>query len=252
MLKNHAKSKHHKDKLKTVCFHQPTIKAFASTSASTQKTNAKTAEVKLAGFFAEHNIAFTVADHLCNLLKECFPDSNIAQDMNFKRMKMTKIVGNVIGSSHKANLADTLQHTKFSVLTDESTDISSVKISCIVVRYLDESTTKMCSKFWELHPIFSNCNCNVGGGKNVPTILSKDDAKTANEGAPGKNIFEGIMESFRKYSIPTDNIVGFASDGCNVMMGSKNSVSSRFSEEMPGIIVIRCMSFSSSLCQRSM
>lgn len=151
--------------------------------------------------------------------------------MNFKRMKITKIVANVIGSSHKDSLADTLLHKKFCVLTDESTDISSVKTSCIVVRFFDEGTMKMCSKFWELHPIFS-----------------KDDANRANEGATGKNIFEGIMESFKKYSIPTDNRVGFASDGCNVMMGSKNSVACRFREEMPGILIIKCICHSAHIC----
>lgn len=97
------------------------------------------------------------------------------------------------------SLADTLLYQKFSVSTDESTDISSVKTSCIVVRFFDESTMKMCSKFWELHQIFS-----------------KDDVNRANEGANGKSIFEGVMESF-----------------C---------------EEMPGIIIIRCICHSAHLC----
>jgi len=42
------------------------------------------------------------------------------------------------------------------------------------------------------------------------------------------------MNSFNKHNIPKSNIIGFGSDGCNVMMGHKNSVASRFRLECPG------------------
>ena len=38
----------------------------------------KTAEIKMATFVAEHNLPFTVMDHLSDLVKEAFPDSTIA------------------------------------------------------------------------------------------------------------------------------------------------------------------------------
>lgn len=51
-----------------------------------------------------------------------------------KRTKTTAIVKNVIGMSAKEELAELLKDNKFSILTDESTDIGSVKTSCVVVR----------------------------------------------------------------------------------------------------------------------
>lgn len=36
-----------------------------------------------------------------------------------------------------------------------------------------------------------------------------------------------MMKSFTDANVPLENIVGFASDGCNTMMGKNNSVSSR-------------------------
>lgn len=72
---------------------------------------------------AEHNISFLATDHLTEMLKVCFPDSNIAKNLAMKRTKSTAIIKNVIGLSHKESLAVTLRKTKFSVLTDESTDI---------------------------------------------------------------------------------------------------------------------------------
>lgn len=83
---------------------------------------------------AEHTIPFLAADHLPDLLKECFPDSKIVQGINMKRTKTSAIVKNVIGVTAKEELSDILKTRKFSILTDESTDISSVKTSCVVVR----------------------------------------------------------------------------------------------------------------------
>lgn len=42
------------------------------------------------------------------------------------------------------------------------------------------------------------------------------------------------MNSLMSYDIPKSNIIGFGSDGCNVMMGENNSVSSRFKTHCPG------------------
>jgi len=41
----------------------------------------KSATIKLAVFFAEHNVAFSTVDYLIPLLKNIFTDSKIAQDL---------------------------------------------------------------------------------------------------------------------------------------------------------------------------
>ncbi|XP_022163539.1 uncharacterized protein LOC111029028 [Myzus persicae] len=94
--------------------------------------------------------------------------------------------------------------TKFSILTDESTDIGTVKTSCIVVRLYDELTKHVESKFWELLDVF-----------DIPTDKQPE--------ATAEHLFNCLIETLNRYKIPLDNIIGFGSDGCNVMMGSKNS-----------------------------
>jgi len=43
------------------------------------KSQIQRAEIKIAAFISEHNVAFLATDHLPGLLKECFPDSEITK-----------------------------------------------------------------------------------------------------------------------------------------------------------------------------
>lgn len=43
-------------------------------------------------------------------------------------------------------------------------------------------------------------------------------------------------------------MIGFGADGCSVMMGVHNSVSSRFRSDSPGLLVIKSVCHSAHLC----
>lgn len=66
--------------------------------------------------------------------------------------------------------------------------------------------------------------------------------------ATAEHLFNCLIETLNRFSIPLDNIIGFGSDGCNVMMGSKNSVATRFRELCPGIFILKCICHSAHLC----
>lgn len=184
----------------------PTITSnFKKSEQSPLDEKVKLAEIKLyCWFIAEHNISFLTMDHLSDLLKNCFSDSEITQNINLKRTKTTCIVKNVIGKVHKENLVDILKSTMFSILTDESTDISCIKHACVVVRYFNRKLGKICSHFYDLSPVFE-----------------PKDYEKIREGATGKNLYESLIKSFNFFDIPLENIIGFGSDGCNSMMGFK-------------------------------
>lgn len=95
-------------------------------------------------------------------------------------------------------LTDKKDKKKFSISTDESTDISGSKLSFILVRYYDEERGEIVSKFRDL------VECSVSG---------KVTSATA------EHLYNNLMASFDKRKIPRENIVGCGSDGCNGMMG---------------------------------
>ena len=43
-------------------------------------------------------------------------------------------------------------------------------------------------------------------------------------------------------------MIGFESDGANNMLGTHNSLASRFKEDIPGILIMKCICYSFALC----
>ncbi|CAG5056618.1 unnamed protein product [Parnassius apollo] len=153
-LKTHASTKKHLGNKPGSSGKTQTLTSLGFQRGITPQNREKArAEIKLSAFFAEHNIAFSVADHLTDLLKEVVTDSKLIKEIELKRTKITGVIKNVLGEGHKADLAQKLQKNQFSVMTDETTDVSTVKTACVVVRYFDQEAQKICSAFWELYKV---------------------------------------------------------------------------------------------------
>ena len=55
------------------------------------------AELKIAALTAEHNLPFLLSDHLVQLQKKSFLDSNVCQCVSCGRKKTAAIIKNVLG-----------------------------------------------------------------------------------------------------------------------------------------------------------
>ncbi|KAK3891097.1 hypothetical protein Pcinc_005000 [Petrolisthes cinctipes] len=79
-LKLHQKSEKHK-KNRAPSASQTIVEALVGTRSNQHdKSDAvKNAEIKLVAMMMEHNISFRAADHMADVLKECFPESAIAK-----------------------------------------------------------------------------------------------------------------------------------------------------------------------------
>lgn len=195
------------------------------------KEQVSRAEIKIAALIAEHNLPMKLCDHLIPLLKDIFPDSKIAQELQMGRTKVTGIVKHVLAENHFKEITEELRTKKFSILVDESTDIGVVKNICICVRYFSDKKKEVTTIFFNLVQCFSNQN-----------------SEEADKGATAEVLYKKIMGLFDSINIPFENIIGFGSDGCNTMFGANNSVVSRLKVNLPGIIVQKCICHSLHLC----
>ncbi|CAG4962241.1 unnamed protein product [Parnassius apollo] len=231
-IKRHSEGAKHKLRLPALSHVRTIDNIFKSQQRASDDDQRKITELKLSAFMAEHKISHIVMDHLVDLLPKAFPDSKIASNIKLKHTKLQAIINNVIGASEGECLVEDLKREKFSIMVDESTDVASVKTMCVVVKYYDPNLGRIVSRFWDLIQIFDDKKAGTSG----------DYSATA------EKLFNSIIKSFRDKNIPLENTIGFGSDGCNMMMGCHNSVSSRFRQLCPGITVIKCLCHSLHLC----
>ena len=186
------------------------------------KVDVKSAEIRLSAFIAEHNIAIQVADHLVSVCKKSFKDSRIVHDVTLRRTKCTQIITNCLGERELQKLIDTLEGHKFSILVDESTDITDTRSLCVLAQFVSPYTKKVVTELLQLVELDA-------------TDFSAENVHAA---------FKLCLES---KGIPITNVVGMASDNASVMTGTRNSFMTRLQSDAPGLIVLNCICHSSAL-----
>lgn len=60
-------------------------------------------------------------------------------------------------------------------------------------------------------------------------------------------LYSAFKNSLAGKNVSLENIVGVACDGANVMVGAKNSFTSRLVKDVPHVLILRCVCHSSAL-----
>lgn len=107
----------------------------------------------------------------------------------------------------------------FSIILNETTDISTTKSLVIVVRYYKDGY--ICDRFLGLIKII------IGSAENL---------------------FYAIFNFFAENNINIENLIGFAADNASVMQGNKSGLRAKFREIIPHIFVLGCSCHSFNLC----
>jgi len=177
------------------------------------------AEVLLGGFMAEHRTPFLQADHLTDVMKAMFPDSKIAQKLQMKRTKASYVIQYGIAHEEKRSLASICQDTMFSLIIDESTDVSVEQILAVMVRFFHDSK------------VFDA----------LLDVVVVDDATA-------RGLYKSVKDLLASKAIPFRNILGFASDNCSTTMGEKSGFQALLKADNPSVFVMGCICHSFALC----
>ena len=87
------------------------------------------AEVKIANALVQNNIPLAFTDHLSPLLKDIFPDSEIAKGYASASTKTTCLVNGSLAPHFKAALVNAMKVQPFSVAVDGSNDTGLEKMN---------------------------------------------------------------------------------------------------------------------------
>ncbi|KAJ8968819.1 hypothetical protein NQ314_002081 [Rhamnusium bicolor] len=173
-LKRHENSKSHREKYKAALSTPSLVKVLDKTAAKIEEQKVNEAELKHAVFLAEHNLLFSLMDHLPQIIASACPDSKIALKLKIKRKKAIQLIKVLIGPSNKDELILDLKENYFSIILDETTDISTSKCLAVIARYYKNN------KIWDRF-----------------FILVEVENSTAN------GLFQAIKGMLTKYTIQT-------------------------------------------------
>jgi len=109
----------------------------------------KIAELKIAAFISEHCSLLTV-DHLIHILPQLDPSSATLKNLKLHRTKCSMLIKNVLGPSMLQDLIDEIGDSPYSIIIDESTDLSTQKILCIMVRFFSHKTRQVVTTFYRI------------------------------------------------------------------------------------------------------
>ena len=215
-LKLHASTKKHKENAQAFSTgRQPTL-PFKSLK---KVTDSQIAEGRMAMFVAAHT-AVSTCDHLNNLCKGCFTDSKTASMIQMKRSKCSGIIKNILYPHFMRDVTDAVGDRHYSLLIDESTDISVHKYLGMAIIYHDDLK-----------------------GKIISTFLSLSELEECNAAA----IVGSLKATLEYFGLNLKKLRGIGTDNASVMVGINNGVYQKLKAEVPNLILIRCVCHSLQL-----
>lgn len=122
-----------------------------SDKINNEVNNVKSEEIKLSTFFANHNVPFQTVDFLVPLgTSTSFMTEILLKIYSYVEKKCTSIVKLILAPWEIEDTVRIIQKHPFSVLVDESTDISTHKFLCVLVRFLHPDDGSIHTKYWNL------------------------------------------------------------------------------------------------------
>lgn len=188
------------------------------------------ATLKLSVVFAEHNLAFLLANHLVKVIKDISDDPDcreIWRRLTLDRFKVKEVLQDCIAHSFKEHLSNEIRPELVSLQLDESTNCSNIGVTSILIKYIDFSQRRIINSLW-----------------NMKRTLEEAGDQDAN----AESIMNLLEDSLAEYNVPIASVAVFTSDGCNTMFGEHNSVVSRFRAMNEDIICVKCPAHIVHLC----
>lgn len=170
------------------------------------------AELMWANFVCENNLPVKLSDSFTKLVPQMFPDSETARKFHCARTKTSQIIVQALGASIEEHVQNVMRSSFFTLLIDESTDITVTRQIVVMAR------------------VFASDQVETHLYKVIPL----------NGKASGENLFDTVNASFKADSVPWENCLSMSSDGAKAMVGEFNSVLSRVKQQQENVWFLHC------------
>lgn len=145
------------------------------------------------------------------------------ETLHLHRTKCSAIIKNVIAPSLLQELIQDVGNSAFSIIVDESTDVSTDKLLAIIIKYYSQKTNRVITQFL--------------------TFISVVEATA-------QVLFEKVCEFFESIKLPLKNLVGIGTDGGSNLCGKNHSLFTLLKTKLGlnNLILVKCICHSLHIC----
>lgn len=143
--------------------------------------------------------------------------------LRLHRTKCSALIKAVIAPSLLRDFIIELGDSPFSIILDESTDVSTDKLLCICIKFYSKTKNAIVTQFL--------------------TFLSVVQATA-------ENMYNAVFEFFSKNNINLNNLIGIGTDGANSLCGKNHSFFTlcKTNLKLPNLVLVKCICHSLHLC----
>jgi hypothetical protein len=183
--------------------------------------DSKVVDLKLSVHVAMHSSIRTV-DHLSDMLVSIGKESKCTlQDLKNHRTKCSMLIKNVIGPSMLKELVTAVGTSYYSLLVDESTDISVCKYMAICVRYFSCSQERIVTNYLGIYEVT----------RATADILA-----------------DSLITFIEKLGLDIKKLIGLGTDGASNLCGKNNSLYTIVKTHAPKLQLVKCGAHSLHIC----
>lgn len=181
----------------------------------------KEVDLKMAVYVAVHNAVRSI-DHLNDLLIQLGTKISL-ELLRIHRTKCSKLISNVISPALLSELVEDIGNEPYSIIIDESTDISVQKYMAVCIRYFNVIQTDIVTEFLGIITV----------GETTAVAL-----------------YDSLVNYLNKINLPIKNLIGIGTDSASNLCGRNHSLFTLLKEKvpLPQLQIVRCICHSLHIC----
>jgi len=181
----------------------------------------KTIDLKLTLYVATHSAICSI-DHLSDLLVQLGKKSTL-ESLHMHRTKCSKLISNVISPALLSELVEDIGNEPYSLIIDESTDISVKKYMAVCIRYFSLMQSDIVTEF-------------------LGIIMINETTAVA--------LYDSLVNYLKEINLPVKNLIGIGTDDASNLCGKNHSLFTLLKERvpLPQLQIVRCICHSLHLC----
>lgn len=178
----------------------------------TESEKSKIQDLTITAYVVAHELMRSI-DHLTNIFKKLDTNSQLGKS-NLHWTKCSNLISNFIAPSLLEDSIEDVRDSFYSLIVDESNDVSTSKYLCVCIKYFSKAKNEM----------------NISLLGLILISSSTDDA-----------LYNYVITFLKGLNLKLEKLISLGTDSASSLCGKIHSLYTLFKEDVPQLILILCV-----------